>query len=80
MKKLFALSILSISTSISFSQTYHADTLVSYVSPKKDTLYLVNDALGQTIYDIWKNDKKTYDKPVIIFVDDKKLARLNSLK
>lgn len=48
--------------------------LVAVRSLKTDTLFLLNDTMGKNIKEIWDMDKKTKNKPVLIFVDAKTLA------
>lgn len=59
------------------NSSYLDSIKISYVTPNRDTLYLINDELGKTIYDIWQKDQ---NKPIILFIDDKKLMNLYSSK
>lgn len=52
---------------------------ISYISKNRDTLYLPDNSTGKLIYSSWTNVSKK-DWPVIIFVDEKIIARLNGRK
>lgn len=60
-----------------FSQTSES---ISYVSPKQDTLYLVDNEVGKLINDLWK--EPLYDwrmkerKPVILLVEYAMIEKL----
>lgn len=43
---------------------------ISYVSPKSDTLYLLNDKIGQTIAAVWNKPIYKKEKPIIVFTTD----------
>lgn len=76
MKKL----ILSISLAficLQFTNAQSTREKISYVSPKKDTLILPNDNIGELIASTW-DDVKT-KKPVIIFTDMNTIKRKNEL-
>ena len=44
--------------------------VVSVVTPKKDTLYLYNDQVGQCIADFWNNPTTKGEKPVIVLTNN----------
>jgi hypothetical protein len=73
MKKLLTLILMA----ICIASTAQSDEKLSYVSPKKDTLMLLNDSFGKLIAKAWDGEKK---KPIIVFADqsviDNKNARL----
>jgi hypothetical protein len=71
MKKLVTL----IAMVICITATAQTDQKVSYVSPKKDTLILPNDNIGELIAQTWDNQKK---KPIIIFADQSVINKKNS--
>lgn len=66
MKKIVLLTMLA---SIGFAQRS-----ISYITPKKDTLFLENSDVGQIIKQTWDCDlfvnEKEPTKPVIVMVDD----------
>lgn len=65
MKKIILLSLISI--------IVKSQTVPSYVTRNKDTLYLINDTLGKQVAKAWEGEyykpERDGKKPVIIFVD-----------
>lgn len=58
-------------TNVAFSQRdAYTKHVVSVVTPKKDTLYLYNDQVGQCIADFWHNPTTKGDKPVIVLTNN----------
>lgn len=52
---------------------------LSYVSKNRDTLYLPNNSTGLLIYHSW-NDIPKKEWPVILFVEETIIAKLNGIK
>jgi hypothetical protein len=47
------------------------NTKFSYVTPRRDTLVLLNNEIGNLVANLWKQDNKyTGKRPVIIMTDD----------
>jgi len=44
--------------------------VVSVVTPKRDTLYLYDDQVGQCIADFWYNPTTKGEKPVIVLTNN----------
>lgn len=77
-------SILICTCATLFGQQFDTVTLPpSYVSSKKDTLYLVNDSFGKLIANSWVGER--YDpqrdgkKPVIMFVSQKYILKRHKM-
>jgi|2_EtaG_2_1085320.scaffolds.fasta_scaffold40306_3 hypothetical protein len=62
MKNIFIIALLSVSYSIQ-SQIEYA----TLVSENKDTLYIINDLLGQKIYEAWDLFPSDEKKPIRIY-------------
>lgn len=58
---------------IAFNAIFSQSDVVTYVTLNKDTMYVLNDDLGHTIVDSWKNIEI---KPVFIFVKEDELVAI----
>ncbi len=65
--KLFIIQFIIMST-LTSQTSIDTNSIVSYVSPNRDTLYLANNDFGQTIYRTW-TQVPSEDKPIILFKD-----------
>jgi hypothetical protein len=74
MKKIYILLFL-LFQGVAYSQTEHER--ISVVSPDKDTLWLINNDIGNLIAYTWEEyeDTKDQKKPVILLVDALPLDR-----
>jgi len=55
---------------IAFNTIFSQSNNITYITPNKDTMYVINDELGHSIVGCWKNIKV---KPVFIFVKEEEL-------
>ena len=62
-----------------FSFCAMSQRCVSYVSKNRDTLYLPDNSTGRLIYRSW-NDVPKKEWPVILFVEENLIAKLNGVK
>lgn len=72
MKKFYLIALLLCSNSLLFAGD-DEDKKICLVSPKADTLFLVDDRLGKEIAVIWAKCKR---QPVIVFVSQQELQRM----
>ncbi len=71
MKKLLTIIFMA----ICIVATAQSDEKISYVSPNKDTLMLLNDSFGKLIAKAWDGEKK---KPIIVFADQSVIDNENA--
>jgi hypothetical protein len=74
MKKFFLVALLLCSNSLLFAGDDDRDK-ICLVSPKADTLFLVDDRLGREIAVIWSKSKRK-QQPVIVFLPLQEMQRM----
>lgn len=72
MKKV--LTVLLILIFVNLKSQENEKFTISHISPKKDTLYLINNKLGKMIKLSW-NDT-ILNKPIFVFVSDEELIKI----
>ena len=77
-KLLFTILLLGIGLNSWGQDKAPESSIVSVVSPQKDTLYLANNAIGCEIMDVWVN--YPVDPPVIILKSPEWIIRENNIR